>query len=207
MHHRPGRSMGKSDALSRRADHGTGAGDNNNVTYSAQSSFAAHAVKSPLRTITGRRRARYPSGDPQGKREGRQEEQSEVRHGTPEVKGKSVRASEWSEHDGLLCFRDRIYVPNDPDYAVASHPSTMTPSSRTPRTLEDTGLVSRNYWWPQMSATLAICEECDPCLGLRFSDAVQLESSTRSQLRRTAGMSSVWISLWNFQTRMGTMQS
>jgi len=32
MHHRPGRSMGKSDALSRRADHGTGGGDNSNVT-------------------------------------------------------------------------------------------------------------------------------------------------------------------------------
>jgi hypothetical protein len=32
MHHQPGHSMGKSNALSRRADHGTGAGDNSNVT-------------------------------------------------------------------------------------------------------------------------------------------------------------------------------
>src|SRR5882762_11445362 len=32
MHHRPGRSMGKSDALSRRVDHGTGGGGGNDTT-------------------------------------------------------------------------------------------------------------------------------------------------------------------------------
>ena len=48
-------------------------------------------------------------------------------------KGKSIRASEWSEHDGLLCFWDRIYIPNDlelrrritsqhHDTKVAGHP-------------------------------------------------------------------------------------
>jgi len=31
LHHRPGRAMGKPDALSRRADHGNGASDNENV--------------------------------------------------------------------------------------------------------------------------------------------------------------------------------
>src|SRR5882757_9448401 len=45
MHHRPGRSMGKSDALSRRADHGTGGGDNSNVTLLRPEFFAAHAVR------------------------------------------------------------------------------------------------------------------------------------------------------------------
>jgi hypothetical protein len=44
MHHRPGRSMGKSDALSRRADHGTGVGDNSNVTLLRPEFFATHAV-------------------------------------------------------------------------------------------------------------------------------------------------------------------
>jgi hypothetical protein len=32
LHHKPGRSMGKPDALSRRADHGSGQGDNDNLT-------------------------------------------------------------------------------------------------------------------------------------------------------------------------------
>jgi len=37
--------------------------------------FAAHESEA-LSGFTGRRRARYPSGDPQGNREGRQEEHS-----------------------------------------------------------------------------------------------------------------------------------
>jgi hypothetical protein len=38
MHHRPGRSMGKSDALSHQADHGSGANDNKDIilSYSLQ---------------------------------------------------------------------------------------------------------------------------------------------------------------------------
>jgi hypothetical protein len=32
LHHKPGQRMGKPDALSRRADHGSGQEDNNNVT-------------------------------------------------------------------------------------------------------------------------------------------------------------------------------
>jgi RNase H-like domain found in reverse transcriptase/Reverse transcriptase (RNA-dependent DNA polymerase) len=39
MHHRPGRSMGKSDALSRRADHGTGGETTAMLPYFAQSSL------------------------------------------------------------------------------------------------------------------------------------------------------------------------
>jgi len=37
--------MGKSDALSHRADHGTGAGDNNNVTLLRLEFFAAHTIR------------------------------------------------------------------------------------------------------------------------------------------------------------------
>jgi len=116
MHHRPGRSMGKSNALSRRADHGTGGGDNSNVTLLRPEFFAAHAV----RALSGL----SPEGEERdilrdirsGNRAGKQEDAvvkaaEELRRS----KGKSVRASEWSERDGLLCFRDRIYVPNDPD--------------------------------------------------------------------------------------------
>ncbi|KAG5720914.1 hypothetical protein E4T56_gene397 [Termitomyces sp. T112] len=40
LHHKPGWSMGKPDALSRRADHGTGAGDNYNIVLLKPELFA-----------------------------------------------------------------------------------------------------------------------------------------------------------------------
>ena len=45
MHHRPGRSMGKPDALSRRADHGSGSGDNENIILLTPDRFAIHALQ------------------------------------------------------------------------------------------------------------------------------------------------------------------
>jgi hypothetical protein len=44
LHHKPGRSMGKPDALSRRADHGSGQGDNNNLMLLALELFHIHAL-------------------------------------------------------------------------------------------------------------------------------------------------------------------
>jgi len=81
-------------------------------------------------------------------------------------KGTSVQASEWSQHNRLLCFRDQIYVPNDlelcccitsqhHDTRVAGHPGHW-------KTLE---LISHNYWWPQMSRYIGqYMKTCDPCL-------------------------------------------
>ena len=167
MHHRPGRSMGKSDALSRRADHGTGGGDNSNVTLLRPEFFAAHAV----RALSGL----SPEGEERdilrdirsGNRAGKQEDAvvkaaEELRRS----KGKSIRASEWSERDGLLCFRDRIYVPNDPDLrrriTSQHHDTKVAGHAGRWKTLE---LVSRNYWWPQMSRYIGqYAKTCDLCL-------------------------------------------
>jgi hypothetical protein len=44
LHHKLGRSMGKPDALSRRADHGSGQGDNDNLTLLAPELFRIHAL-------------------------------------------------------------------------------------------------------------------------------------------------------------------
>ena len=44
LHHRPGRSMGKPDALSRRADHGSGSEDNDNVTVLKPDLFTISAL-------------------------------------------------------------------------------------------------------------------------------------------------------------------
>jgi hypothetical protein len=44
LHHKPGRSMGKSDALSCRADHGSGRDDNSNMTMLSPKLFQVHAL-------------------------------------------------------------------------------------------------------------------------------------------------------------------
>src|SRR5262245_48042005 len=74
-----------------------------------------------------------------------------------------MRGEEWKERDGLILFRDRIYVPkNDElrrrivaqhhDSLIAGHPGRW-------KTLE---LVSRSYWWPQMSRYIGqYCSTCD----------------------------------------------
>ena len=60
----------------------------------------------------------------------------------------TVRSAEWSEFEGLMMFRGKIYVPKDlelrrqiveqhHDSRIAGHPGRF-------KTLE---LVSRNYWW------------------------------------------------------------
>ena len=45
MHHRPGKYMGKSDALSRRADHGDGSNDNRDLTLLTPNFFAVLALE------------------------------------------------------------------------------------------------------------------------------------------------------------------
>jgi len=73
---------------------------------------------------------------------------------------------EWSEHDGLLYYRSCIYVLDTynlrrrivslcHDTKVAGHPGCF-------KTLE---LVSRSYWWPNMSQYIGMyVSHCDLCL-------------------------------------------
>ena len=145
--------MGKSDAISLKVDHGMGGGDNDNLILLRPEFFAAHAIHALFElSLEGEERDILWEIH-NGNHTGRQEDA--VAKAAEELwksKGKSIRASEWSERDELLCFRDHIYVPNDPelhrritsqhhDTKVAGHPGHW-------KTL---ALVSWNYWWPQMS--------------------------------------------------------
>jgi len=69
-----------------------------------------------------------------------------------QASGKTVRSTEWSEKEGVLRFRGKIYVPQSSDLRkqVVSlcHDTKVTGYPGHWKTLE---LVSRNYWWPQMS--------------------------------------------------------
>jgi hypothetical protein len=68
------------------------------------------------------------------------------------AKGKMLRSSEWINKDGLWCFHDRIYVPMIPELQCKiveqHHNSWIAGHAGWWKTLE---LVSRSYWWPNMS--------------------------------------------------------
>jgi len=78
----------------------------------------------------------------------------------------AVHSSEWSNIDGLLQFRGKIYVLQSLDLhrqivalchdtQIAGHPGRW-------KTLE---LVSQNYWWPQMFRYIGqYMSTCDFCL-------------------------------------------
>jgi len=103
----------------------------------------------------------------QGNQRGDQKEPiAKVARELRQALSKTVRSAEWSEDDRVLRFRGKIYVPQNSDLRrrivslchnmkVAGHP-------RRWKTLE---LVSRNYWWPQMSRYIRkYVSTCDLCL-------------------------------------------
>ena len=165
LHHKPGRTMGKPDALSRRADHGSGQADNSDITLLTPELFQVRAL-SAMNTVGEERsilrdiRRTLTTG----------ELDEVVVKATSELKRDKTRkpthSAEWSETaDGLLLFRGKIYVPRGQDLRrrivkqhhdsrIAGHPGRW-------KTLE---LVSRSYWWPQMSRYIGLyTKTCDLC--------------------------------------------
>ena len=63
----------------------------------------------------------------------------------------SIHSSEWSEVDGVLYFRGKIYVPPTADIrqkiVALHHNSHITGHPGRWKTLQ---LVARNYWWPHV---------------------------------------------------------
>ena len=163
LHHRPRKTMGKSNALSRRADHGTGTEDNQNITLLTPDLFAIRALEGL--EVSGQEKDLLK----QIRRETETENHEDiVIKAIKELKkspAKSVISSEWSMEHELLRYRGKIYVPNTElrrkivslchDSKIAGHPGRW-------KTLE---LVSRNYWWPQMSRYVGkYVSTCDLCL-------------------------------------------
>ena len=164
--HRPGTSMGEPDALSRRSDHGSGSDDNENVVLLSPDVFTVAALTvlrttgeeaEVLRDIRASIRLNTDDFEDSVIRAIRQLRKSSTA---------SLRSAEWSESDGLIHFLGKVYVPptgdlrrrivyQHHDTRVAGHPGRF-------KTLE---LVSRNYWWPQMSRYVgAYTRHCDVCL-------------------------------------------
>jgi hypothetical protein len=164
LHHKPGQSMGKPDALSRRVDHGSGQGDNNNLTLLAPELFRIHTLagvrlegdeRNILREV---RRSLKDDVQEESVAKAARELRKDKSRGT-------VKRAEWSESDGLLMFCGKIYVPNDRDLrrciVEQHHDTCIAGHAGRFKTLE---LISRNYRWPQMSRYIGIyVNHCDLC--------------------------------------------
>jgi hypothetical protein len=113
MHHHPGTSMGKCDALSRRADHVNSSDDNRDTTLLRPKFFAVCALEGV--TMEGAERDILREVR-KGVRDGQSEDA--VMLAVKELdrsKERTVRSSEWAQENRLWRFRDRIYVPMVPD--------------------------------------------------------------------------------------------
>jgi hypothetical protein len=156
--------MGKPDALSRRADHGSGQVDNNNLMLLAPELFWIHVLTGT--GLEGEERnilheVRHSLKD------GVQEEAvAKAARELGKDKGRgTVKSTEWSESDGLLMFQGKIYVPNDRDLRCCiieqHHNTRIAGHAGCFKTLE---LIARNYCWPQMSRYISIyVKTCDLC--------------------------------------------
>jgi len=156
--------MGKPDTLSRRADHGNGASDNENVVLLRPEFLVVRALEGV--ELTGMEQ-KILSDIRRGNRNGDQEEP--IAKAARELRRSAngtVHSSEWSNIDSLLQFRGKIYIPQSPDLhrqiVALCHDTYIAGHPRRWKTLE---LVSQNYWWPQMSRYIGqYVSTCDLCL-------------------------------------------
>jgi len=109
MHHRPGKTMGKLDTLSRRADHGNGAEDNRDITLLTPNFFVVRAVEGV--ELVGQDQELLRLIRRESKGEDLEDAVNRAVKALRSTSAKSICSSEWSEEDGILYFRGKIYVP------------------------------------------------------------------------------------------------
>jgi len=159
--------MGKPDALSQRADYGTGSDDNSNIVLLPLKLFAICAIEGlefvgPERDVLRDIR----KGSKQLDQASNKEPMAKAVHELQKLSSRSLHSAEWSERDGLLYYHSRIYVPPTSDLqqciVLLCHNTKITRQPRCFKTLE---LVSQNYWWPNMSCYVGQYSlKCDLCL-------------------------------------------
>jgi len=154
MHHRAGRSSGKPDALSRRADLQRDQPDNQDQTLLPPSLFVQATAGVVLRTKDTEFLRRVKDCTAKMK----ESEIEKLRKG-------SVQDGEWKEGEEVITVKGKVYVPQDPqlrhDIVHAHHDTPVAGHPGRWKTLE---LVSRHYWWPGISRYISeYVKGCDKC--------------------------------------------
>jgi hypothetical protein len=177
--------MCKPDALSRQANHGSGQGDNNNLTLLAPELFWIHALVGVR--LEGEERNIFREVQRSLKEDVQEELVAKAARELRKDKGRgTIKSAEWSESDGLLMFHSKIYVPNDRDLrhciVEQHHDTRIAGHAGRFKTLE---LVSCNYWWPQMSRYIGIyVKHCDLCNQTRYNvDDLSVSSTLQRHVR------------------------
>jgi len=113
LHRRPRRTMGKPDALSRRANHENGALDNKNIILLRLEFLAVRALEGV--ELTGVEQ-KILSDIRKGNQNRDQEEPiAKAARELQSSANEAVYFLEWLNIDGLLRFREKIYVPRSLD--------------------------------------------------------------------------------------------
>lgn len=159
LHHRPGRSSGKPDALSRRSDHKTEGPDNANQVLLTPEYFEVKASGGIVLDHEG-------EGFIDRIRKCRVLDEAVVK-AFKELEGTAgtFRGAEWKNEGGLVTFNGMIYVPKDNQlrYDIV-HAHHDTPVAGHPGRWKTQELVTRNYWWPGIAHYIAqYVKSCDAC--------------------------------------------
>ena len=186
LYHRPGKSSGKPDALSRRSDHGKGESDNENVTllkpeyFQIQALRQGHVLLEGAETDLLRQIRNAKVFDEQVVKAVKQLKTSS---------SKKIEGQEWEEEQGLILYRGKVYVPQDADLRrqiiAVHHDSPVAGHPGKWKTIE---LVSRNYWWPGLSRQVALyTKTCDRC-----NQTKVLPAKPRGKLTPTQIPKDIW---------------
>ena len=159
LYHRPGRSSGKPDVLTRRADHEQGEGDNQGQTLLPPKFFNIKATEGlVLHTEDDKLLERIKNSKARDET---------VIKAFRELKGSSgmLRNNDWQEEDGLVTLNGKVYVPKDLQLRHdIVHLHHDTPTAGHPGRWKTLELVSRNYWWPGISHYVSqYVKGCDKC--------------------------------------------
>ena len=161
--HKAGTTMGKADSLSRRPDHKKGMEDDNkDVTLLKPEFFKIRAIERGHVLINAEekdllKRIREAKGQ--------DEEVIKAVEAMKRAKVRSYSGHEWSEEQGLVLHRGKVYVPKDHqlrlDITKLHHDSPIAGHGGQWKTIE---LVTRNYWWPGMTVFIKkYVDGCDKC--------------------------------------------